>query len=172
MADDVKDCLAQVRFAGRFLQCFLGIGRDGIFNDEERLKEFLRFSEERKEECDWTYGIENVKNPHFKALVDVWGLPETFERHSTEDYNLISVTYCTKNDADRTCWNDKYSTNIYGKENHNNLELQPIPDFVSWQQSGELHYLSYEKTSKLYESLLIKTPELFFPSKFLTTYSL
>ena len=161
MADDVKDCLAQACFAGRFLQCFRGIGRDGIFNDEERLKEFLRFSEERKEECDWTYGIENVKNPHFQAIVDVWGVPETFERHYTEDYNLISGT---KNDADRTCWNDKYSTNIYGKDNHNNLELQPIPDFVSWQQRGELHYLSYEKNSKLYESLLIKSPELFLPS--------
>ena len=48
--------------------------------------------------------------------------------------------------------------------NRNNLELQPIPDFVSWQQSGELRYLSYEKTSRLYESLLIKTPELFLPS--------
>ena len=161
MADDVKDCLAQARFAGRFLQCFRGIGRDGIFNDEERLKEFLRFSEERKEECDWTYGIENVKNPHFQAIVDVWGVPETFERHYTEDYILISGN---KNDADRTCWNDKYSTNIYGKDNRNNLELQPIPDFVSWQQSGELRYLSYEKTSRLYESLLIKTPELFLPS--------
>ena len=73
MADDVKDCLAQARFAGRFLQCFRGIGRDGIFNDEERLKEFLRFSEERKEECDWTYGIENVKNPYFQAIVECVG---------------------------------------------------------------------------------------------------
>ena len=78
--------------------------------------------------------MENVKNLH-----DVWGMPETFQRHYTEDYNLISGT---KNKADQTCWNNKYSTSIYGKENHNNLELHPIPDFVSWQQSGELHYLS------------------------------
>ena len=134
MADNVQDCLAQARFAGRFLRCFRGIGRDGIFNNEERLKEFLRFSEEpqRGMRLD-IYGIENVKNPHFQAIVDVWGVPETFEHHYTGDYNLISGT---KNDADRTCRNNKYSTNIYGKDNHNNLELQPIPDFVSWQQSG------------------------------------
>ena len=31
MADNVKECLAQARFARRFLQCFRGIGRDGIF---------------------------------------------------------------------------------------------------------------------------------------------
>ena len=39
----------------------------------------------------------NVQNPHFQAIVDVWGVPETFERHYTEDYNLISGT---KNDTD------------------------------------------------------------------------
>ena len=98
MADDVKDCLAQARFAGRLLQCFREIGRGGIFNNEERLKEFLRFSEERKKgNATGQYGIENVKNPHFQAIVDVWGVPETFEHHYTEGYNPISGT---KNDAD------------------------------------------------------------------------
>ena len=89
MADDVQDCLAQARFAGRFLQCFRGIGRDGIFSEEPQ----------RGMQLD-IYGIENVKNPHFQAIVDVWGVPETFEHHYTEDYNLVSGT---KNDADRTC---------------------------------------------------------------------
>ena len=80
MADDVRDCLTQARFAGRFLQCFRGIGKNGIFNDEKRLKEFLRLSEERKEECEWTYTVESVKNPYFRALVDVWGVSENIER--------------------------------------------------------------------------------------------
>ena len=52
----------------------------------------------------------------------------------------------------QTCWNDKYSTNLYGKDCEENFELQPIPDFVSWQQTGELHYLLYEKTLSLYNS--------------------
>ena len=75
-----------------------------FFKTKKRFKEFLQFSEERKKECDWTSGIENVKNPHFQALVDMWGVPRTFERHYTEDYNLVSGT---RNDTDRTCWKNK-----------------------------------------------------------------
>lgn len=48
MAEDVKNCLSQARFAGKFLECYGGIGGNGIFSDEERLKEFLTFSEEKK----------------------------------------------------------------------------------------------------------------------------
>ena len=69
--------------------------------------------------------------------------------------------------TNRTCWNDKYSTNLYGKDCEENFELQTIPDFVSWQQTGELHYLSYEKTLSLYNSELITTPNFFLPSRIL-----
>ena len=69
--------------------------------------------------------------------------------------------------TNRTCWNDKYSTNLYGKDCEENFELQTIPDFVSWQQTGELHYLSHEKTLSLYNSELITTPNFFLPSRIL-----
>ena len=81
-------------------------------------------------------------NPYFQALVDVWGVPENIERRYTDDYDIIQ----NNNNTNRTCWNDKYSANLYGKDCEENFELQLIPDFVSWQQTGELHYLSYEKT--------------------------
>ena len=48
IADDVRDYLTQARFAGRFLQCFRGTGKNGILNDEERLKKNLRLFEEHK----------------------------------------------------------------------------------------------------------------------------
>ena len=80
MVEDVKNCLSQASFAGKFLECYRGIGGNGIFNDEECLKEFLAFSEEKKRECTWMYGPSTSENAHFQALVQVWGIPEDFER--------------------------------------------------------------------------------------------
>ncbi len=127
------------------------------------MKDFLKLSEERKKECEWTYSVENVDNPTFQALVEVWDVPEYIERKYTDDYDIIM----NNTSGRRICWNDKYSTNLYGKRYEKNFELQPIPDFVSWQQNGELHYLSYEKTLLLCNSELIETPELFLPSRIL-----
>ena len=166
MAEDVKDCLSQARFAGKFLECFRGIGENGIFSDEVRLKEFLRFSEERKDECEWTYSPKSSDHPHFQALVNAWGVPEDFERSYIEDYQVIM----NKTDR-RTAWKDKYSTNLYGTDNEDNFELQPIPDYVSWLTSGgELHYLSFEKTAALYSSEILDSPELFLPSRILNNF--
>ena len=127
------------------------------------MKKILRLFEEHKEECEWTYTVEKVKNPYFQALVDVWGVSENIERRYTDDYDIIQ----NNNNTNRTCWNDKYSTNPYGKDCEENFELQAIPDFFSWQQIGELHYHSYEKTLLLYNSELITTPELFLLSRIL-----
>ena len=73
-----------------------------------------------------------------------------------------------------TAWNDKYSTNLYGNNNDVNLELQPIPDYVFWlTSSGELHYLSIEKTSSYALSLqLVDLPGLFLPFRILDTFLL
>ena len=168
MAEDVKNCLSQARFAGKFLECYRGIGGNGIFSDEERLKEFLTFSEEKKEECTWVYSPSTSENPHFQALVQVWGVPEDFEGSYIKDYNVIM-----NKKGKHTAWNDKYSTNLYGNNNDVNLELQPIPDYVSWLTSGgELHYLSIEKTSSLYavSPQLVDVPGLFLPSRILDTF--
>jgi hypothetical protein len=162
MASDIQDCLTQARFAGRFLECFRGIKDSGIFNDEEQLKAFISFSEERKQECEWIYCPETM-NPHFQALVQTWGVSDDFERSYVQDYNIIM-----NNHGKCTAWKDKYSTTLYDDSDSVNSELQPIPDFVRWIDSGgELHYLSYEKTSLLG---LIDTPQLFLPSIILDTF--
>ena len=125
MAEDVK-----ARFAGKFLECYRGIGGNIIFNDEELGKSF-KYSQKRRVylggECTWMYGLNTSENPHFQALVQVWGIPEDFERSYTENYNVIM----NKN-GKHTAWNDKHSTNLYGNVNDNSLELQPIPDNVLW----------------------------------------
>ena len=146
-------------FCRKILDCYRGIGGNGIFGDEERLKEFLTFSEERKEECTWTYGPSTTENPHFQALMQVWRIPEDFEGSYIEDYNVIM-----NKKIKRTAWNDKYSTKLYRDANNNNLVLQPIPDYVSWLTSGE--------TSTLYASSpqLVDTPGLFLPSRVLDAF--
>jgi hypothetical protein len=160
MASDVKDCISQAQFAGRFLQCFRGINKNGVFDDEKKLKEFLSLSEERKEECTWAYRPRSGRNPLFESLVMVWDVPEDFERQYISDYNVVM------NKGDNcSAWKDKYSTTLYNTVDEYNFELQPIPDFVKWFESkGELHYLSYERTAALYKDIQIDVPALFLPS--------
>jgi hypothetical protein len=129
MADDIKDCLSNARFAGHFLECFRGIKDGGVFDNEDRLKEFLKLSKERKEECDWTYGPNSTSNPLFQALVQTWGVTLDFERKFVEDYHLIMQD----NQDQRTAWKYKYSTTLDGPRNASKrFELQPVPDYVKW----------------------------------------
>ena len=44
MAGEVMDCLSFARFGGRYSECFRGV-KEAIFDDEDRLKEFLQLSE-------------------------------------------------------------------------------------------------------------------------------
>ena len=163
MASDVKDCLSQAQFAGRFLQCFRGINKNGVFDDEEKLKEFLSLSEERKEECTWAYRARSGSNPVFESLVMVWDVPENFERQYISDYNVVM-----NKGENCSAWKDKYSTTLYRSVDESNFKLQPIPDFVRWFESkGDLHYLSYERTAMLYEEIKIDVPALFLPSTIL-----
>jgi hypothetical protein len=163
MALDVKDCISEARFAGRFLQCFRGISNNnGVFDDENKLKEFLSLSEERKEECTWTYKAESISNSIFESLVMVWNVPADFERRYISDYNVVMNK---EENVNCSAWKDKYSTTLYSGIDENNFEFQPIPDYVRWFESnGELHYLSYEKTVALYEEIQIDIPALLLPS--------
>lgn len=103
------------------------------------------FQRKKKEECEWI----NPINTLFLALVQTWGVSLEFERKYVEDYRLIMEDHKDNHSA----WKDKYSTTLYGPSHKSkHWELQPIPDFVRWLKSGELHYLSYEKTTLLYES--------------------
>lgn len=91
MASDVKECLSNARFGGHFLQCYRGIKDNGIFDDEDKLKAFMKLSEERKEDCGWSYGPQTI-NPQFRALIASWGLSTNFNRRYIDDYKIISNT--------------------------------------------------------------------------------
>ena len=121
----------------------------------------------KKQECTWVFGHRTSENPHFQALVQVWGVPDDFEGSYIEDHDVIM-----NKKGKHTAWNDKYSTNLYGNNNDVNLELQPTPGYVFWlTNSGELHYLSTEKTSSYALSpQLVDLPGLFLPSRILDTF--
>ena len=160
MAGEVMDCLSFARFGGRYLECFRGV-KEAIFDDEDRLKEFLQLSEEKKLECDWSY--EPNKNEYFNSLVNCWQIDENFKGTYAADYKVIS-------NAQR----DKHGTRIWnpGME-EGTLSLQPIPDYIRWvNENGELHYLSFEKTEHLTReySKIATSSDLFLPGRILDTF--
>ena len=56
MVKEVVNCTSQGRYSGSPISCYRRIRNDEyIFDDEEKLRQFLMLSEEGKEECDWTY---------------------------------------------------------------------------------------------------------------------
>ncbi|CAB3988976.1 Hypothetical predicted protein [Paramuricea clavata] len=103
MAENVKQCLSCARFGNSFIQCFRGVAKNVVFNNELKLKEYLNLNEERKMDCDWT-----DTPPQKMSILILW------LKHG----NLIKTTL-------------------------------PIPDYIRWIHSGELHFLSYEKTEQL-----------------------
>ena len=56
-------------------------------------------------------------------------------------------------------------------ESFERFQPQPIPDFVRWFETEELHYLSIKKAKEITSSLpdLSAKSELFLPSKLLDT---
>lgn len=51
------------------------------------------------------------------------------------------------------------------------FQPQPIPDFLRWFETEELHYLSIERTKEVIKAIkdLSILPELFLPTKILDT---
>lgn len=167
MAENVKQCLRQAKFGGHFIKALRGVTeKEQMFNDEDKLKQFLALSEERKSECTWTY--KPVQNFCLETLICAWGIPNSFEGSYAQDYDII-----TNATGPRT-WKDKYSTTIFSKEKVAkdgvlNVE-QPVPDYVRWfRSSGELHYLSFEKTVAIISQSkeIVLRPGEFLPTRLL-----
>ena len=160
MAQEIRDCLSFTRFGGRFLECFRGVN-EFIFNDEDKLKEFIHLSEEKKIDCAWSY--EPIKNEYFHTLVNCWNVDENFKGSYSEDYKLICNAKA-----------DKYGTQIWDAETQGGNELlQPIPDYIRWvNEKGELHYLSLEKTQHLMREnpAIVASNDQFLPRRILDTF--
>ena len=67
----------------------------------------------------------------------------------------------------RTVWLDKYTTSVYSP--HENIscrryELQPIPVYIRWAKTNELHCLRYEQRVSLQKDSWDDTPQFLLPS--------
>ena len=91
MADDVFSCLRQASFGGNSVLCHGGVqDNDYIFNDKQKLKQFLLLSEEGKLECDWTYKA--TRNEISNNLSWIWVPTAAFlgHMHTTTKCSIIS----------------------------------------------------------------------------------
>ena len=116
-----------------------------VFDDEPKLKEFLDLNEECKIDCEWTY--KPLKNEYFDALVQTWNINEKYTGKYADEYKIIS-----NHTGARTANKDQYGTMLQQVDTsgiNGDIILQPIPDYICWMHSQNLHYLSYEKTDQL-----------------------
>ena len=80
-------------------------------------------------------------------MVETWKIDENYISQYAEDYKII-----TNQCGIRTANKDKYETmlcDVTSFDGNNGKILQPIPDYIRWIHSGELHFLSYKKTEQL-----------------------
>jgi hypothetical protein len=171
MACRVEKCIQQAKFNGKFLQVFRGVADNIVFDDEERLQTFLSFSEEKKQECTWTYNT--IQNDITERLSVVWNVDtQNFTGQYTNDYMLVNNAFV----EERTAWNDKYQTTLWRPDNawiggqQQRNKLQPIPDYVRWLKTNEFHYLTLERNSRITCSVQGRwntVPGLFLPSRLL-----
>ena len=148
VADQVCKCIRQGSFGGRSLLCFRGVRQeDCVFSDEEQLHTFLGLSEEGKSLFSPTsYSV--VQGNVLRCIAFYWKLDSNFQGEYMADYKLINNALV---DGVRTSWTDKYTTALYsiGDIQSRRYELQPIPDYLRWFRTGELHYLALEERALL-----------------------
>ena len=151
MAEEVRKCISQGSFGSNRLMCFRGVkSEDHVFTDMEQAQSFLALSEQAKSQfTPLTYKPE--QNKVLQDLHLFWNVDMQFEGSYMNDYKMIINEY---SDEFRTCWSDKYTTVIYSYLQDHDLtirrhELQPLPDYIRWFKTGELHYLPLEERELL-----------------------
>ena len=143
MAGEVIQCIGKGMYNKETIQCFRGIGSEEkyIFRDEEGLKSFGLLSDERKEEDESKY--QAINNDKLAYLENVWAVKRNFTGSYSDDYCTLK---CNK-----TACTDKYSTSVVREDESwrggkalERFDRQPLPDYKRWEDSGQLHYMSYE----------------------------
>ncbi|XP_066915452.1 uncharacterized protein [Clytia hemisphaerica] len=171
MATEVVNCISQGKYSDHPISTFRGIkDEEYVFDDEEKLRQFLLLSEEGKAECDWSYMPKDV--PLNTAMTLTWNANGSTERRYIDDYKYLTSSQPSQ---PRTNWMDKYSCVVYRESDQDGkldrFQPQPIPDFLRWFETEELHYLSIERTKEVIKAIkdLSILPELFLPTKILDT---
>lgn len=145
MAQAIQGCICSGSFGKEQLLCYRGIKmEDYLFRN---MTTFLSLSEDAKQEYTPTYKVQ--QNRLLQDLHSTWETPLEFTGTYLKDHLLIH-NGLLKDKV--TCWRDKYTTVLYSPEVEvacNRYELQPLPDYIRWIKTGELHYLPLEETSNL-----------------------
>ena len=149
MAEEVRRCISQGSFGSKHLMCFRGIKpAEHIFTDMNQMQSFLALNEEAKSQfMPSTYKAE--ENHVLRDLNMFWNVDRVYEGSYMTDYKMVNNELC---DGYQTCWSDKYTTVIYSQDEDvycRRYELQPIPDYIRWFTTGELHYLPLEERALL-----------------------
>ena len=119
-----------------------------IFNDHEKLENFLSLGEEAKQHFTpsvYSGGNEDV----LQCLHLYWDTEERFQGEYFRDYQHLQNDLVNNT---RTAWTDKYTISLYPVNvtvNCQQFELQPISDYLRWLKTGELHYLPLEERIRL-----------------------
>ena len=69
----------------------------------------------------------------------------------------------------RTSWRGKNVAAFYLLSDSvtKRYELQPLPDYMRWTKTGELHYLHFEETISIYSGPWMNIPDTFLPTEVL-----
>ena len=162
MAQEVISCISNAQYAGKPIATLRGV-KDSqyVFGDERELKQFLSLTEARKQDCNLNYTANSRSDVH-KDLVMIWNINRTFEESYLSDYEWLMNTSLS--------WKDRY-TFICIKPSYDEQSIdrravvwQPIPDYLRWFSTGELHYLPFERRKLLPAGVWDYKPELFLPS--------
>ena len=168
MAGEVIQCIGKEEYNKETIKCFRGIGSEEklIFRDEEGLKSFSLLCYERKEEDESKY--QAINNDKLAYLENVWAVKRNFTGSNSDDYRTLK---CNK-----TACTDKYSTSVLREDESRRggkalerFDRQSLPDYKRWEDSGELHYMSYETRHDFSTGPWDECPGLFFPEKVLDT---
>ena len=148
VASEVIQCIGQGSFGGSSILCFRGVKRENsVFLDEDETQSFLSLSEAGKQDyTPSTYSA--VGGKVLDCLHFVWGVDRDFQSKYISDYRLMNNELIPDK---RTSWKDKYTTCLYSITDVEcrRFELQPIPDYLRWYKTGELHFLPMEQRALL-----------------------
>ena len=96
-----------------------------------------------------------------------WQLDELFCGSYVEDYKLLNNKCSSK----RTAHLDKYIVCVVSPDKSDDTTLstniQPLPDYLRWLRTGELHYLPLKEREELDSGVWDEVPGTFLPSSIL-----
>ena len=148
MAEDVRKCLIQKSFGSSSLMCYRGVKEENrLFVDEEELQSFLSLSEEGK--LMFSPSSYSPQKGHvLDTLAYVWQIDPEYDGNYITDYKTINNDLHTDR---RTAWMDKYTSVLYSEldTQSRRFELQPIPDYLRWLKTSELHLFTFHWKKEL-----------------------